>query len=435
MSELFARRDLVKLGILAGAATIMSTLPATQASTYQVSPYLSRSKKERGLSVRRNVLSLNRKERKELVDAFLAIKKIIPQGSPISIYDQILAIHLGVTGFNARFNPSGPASGIIQGHIFAGFTPWHRELTLRVESALQSMNPNVTIPYWDWQDKGALDEILQDGFLGPNGSGTIVNVMGKDYEGGIVQSGPFTEANGWRLIPELALEHINFTSMGTALKRFVRVPPFNYDYYEQLDIDRITRHDDYGTFKDLLEGFFTNSAEGYLLPTNSAHGHFHFVVGGALLNNYMLPGYIQNHKEVLGTMTSIMASPYDPLFWILHTNVDRIWAEWQDNGHFGPEFYPATGEPFGHNLNDLMWPWDGNLSRPGSVGQGDTQALLPQFAPDDLVRPIDTLDVRALGYRYSTMPERRPSMQSKAPSDLEKEYSKGLIQKLQYHHH
>jgi tyrosinase len=435
MSDLLSRRNLVKMGIIGGAALAINALPARHAYAFKVAPNLSRSARGKRLSVRRNVLSLKERERSALVEAFLTIKNTIPPGSSISIYDQILAIHVGVTGFNTQYNPVGPASGIIQGHIFAGFTPWHRELTMRVENALQSVNPEVSIPYWDWRDKDAIDSIFQDKFLGPSGSGRIVNVQGTNYEGGGVSSGPFTETNGWSLIPELALEHLRFTSMGSALKRFIRVPPFDRSVYTQLDMDRINSPDHYGMFKDLLEGFFTLSAEGYLLPTNSSHGHFHFVIGGALLSDYKLPGYIQNHQEVLGTMTSIMASPYDPAFWLLHANVDRVWAEWQDAGHFGPDFYPATGEPFGHNLNDLMWPWDGGLSLPGNVAANSTQRLLPQLDPDDLVRPLDTLDIRALGYRYDTMPERQPNRPSQYPSAAQNRLAEGLVLKHQYHHH
>jgi len=104
-------------------------------------------------------------------------------------------------------------------------------------------------------------------------------------------------------------------------------------------------------------------------------------------------------------MNSILSSPYDPIFWLNHSNVDRLWAEWQDRGHTGIDFYPAEGMPFGHNLHDPMWPWDGGLSMPVNLGEGDFPPLLPSFSENDAVTPFDTLDFRELGYTYDTLIE------------------------------
>jgi tyrosinase len=53
----------------------------------------------------------------------------------------------------------------------------------------------------------------------------------------------------------------------------------------------------------------------------------------------------------------------DPLFFLLHCNVDRLWAKWQkQNGRFNPAVaasYDSAAAPIGHNLPDSMWPWNG----------------------------------------------------------------------------
>ena len=59
----------------------------------------------------------------------------------------------------------------------------------------------------------------------------------------------------------------------------------------------------------------------------------------------------------------------DPLFFLLHCNVDRLWAKWQkQNGRFDPALAASyTGDPnnpIGHNLNDTMWPWNGITGPP-----------------------------------------------------------------------
>ncbi|WP_339381558.1 tyrosinase family protein [Brasilonema bromeliae] len=114
-----------------------------------------------------------------------------------------------------------------------------------------------------------------------------------------------------------------------------------------------------------------------------------------------------------GTMSNTLGSPNDPVFWLLHTNIDRLWAEWQNNGRQGSEFYAVPGtEPYGHNLYDRMWPWDGGDSIPGSIGSIDIKPYLPSLASDDIVRPVDTLDWRKYGYTYDTLVKKVPESDS-----------------------
>ena len=35
------------------------------------------------------------------------------------------------------------------------------------------------------------------------------------------------------------------------------------------------------------------------------------------------------------TMPNVACSAADPMFFMHHCNVDRLWAEWQDAGHYG----------------------------------------------------------------------------------------------------
>ena len=61
------------------------------------------------------------------------------------------------------------------------------------------------------------------------------------------------------------------------------------------------------------------------------------------------------------------SSPNDPIFFLNHCNVDRIWAEWQSRPEFRDNFsYPPEGEIKyqngqrikQHNRSDIMIPWD-----------------------------------------------------------------------------
>jgi tyrosinase len=77
-------------------------------------------------------------------------------------------------------------------------------------------------------------------------------------------------------------------------------------------------------------------------------------------------------------------SPNDPVFFLHHAFVDRLWVLWekyqrQTNKALAANevlYLPRTGGPMGHNLYDHLYP----------------------FQP--LVRVIDVLDHHQLGYRY-----------------------------------
>ena len=73
-----------------------------------------------------------------------------------------------------------------------------------------------------------------------------------------------------------------------------------------------------------------------------------------------------------------MASPNDAVFWLLHSNVDRLWARWQTSVAGtsrlnGADAYANNFQGYGHSRFDLMWPWD----RGQSMVAADLAVLLP----------------------------------------------------------
>ena len=71
-------------------------------------------------------------------------------------------------------------------------------------------------------------------------------------------------------------------------------------------------------------------------------------------------------------------SPNDPVFFLLHCNIDRLWALWQARHPNERPYLPAAEGMPGHNLNDPMSPWGGTTT------------------------PTSVLDHRRLGYWYDT---------------------------------
>jgi tyrosinase len=108
-----------------------------------------------------------------------------------------------------------------------------------------------------------------------------------------------------------------------------------------------------------LEGW-----EGVLDQTSQLHNIVHGWVGG-----------------FRGIMSSVELSPNDPVFFLHHANVDRLWALWQERN---PRqlYQPVRGGPSGHNVTDFMYPWDGQATRLRA-------------------RPAQVLNYPALGYSYA----------------------------------
>lgn len=292
---------------------------------------LQRQDSDPSLKVRKNAASLTSNEINKFVNAVKALKNQMTTGSNgtrISIYDQFVATHLGAFDVAGRLAPDGNTF-VNPGHTGAAFLPWHREFLYQFEQILQVVDPSVTVPYWDFTDRSSTQNIIfQDKFMGPNGNAAA---------GSVVQSGFFSAANGWLQRKDLSGKTWTGISDGTQpiarkFRGFENLPTT-----AQVD-DTLSKT----TYKD-----FSSSLE------RVTHNSSHLWVGGSVAN--------------------VATSPNDPIFWMLHANVDRIWAQWQQDGHWGNAWYPASGQRYGHNLNDVMWPWDrGQMS-----AAADLQALIP----------------------------------------------------------
>ena len=108
------------------------------------------------------------------------------------------------------------------------------------------------------------------------------------------------------------------------------------------------------------------------------------------------------HGWIGGHMGSPTASPFDPIFYLHHCNIDRLWTMWQLDGHANE--YPLSGGAAEHHRNDLMFPWTG-----GAAGYGTTAAIsssipMPNFAALGPQTNGSTLDFRtAFNYTYDSI--------------------------------
>jgi tyrosinase len=65
------------------------------------------------------------------------------------------------------------------------------------------------------------------------------------------------------------------------------------------------------------------------------------------------------HGWVNGTMSSIATAPADPLFWLHHAMIDKIWADWQST-HTGQD-------PSLSGTDAIMDPWPENANQVKSI--------------------------------------------------------------------
>jgi tyrosinase len=244
-----------------------------------------------------------------------------------------------------------------QAHGAPGFLPWHRAYLLDLERELQAIDPSVSLHYWRFDQ--ASPNIFTRDFLGVSD-----NV-------GAVEFSPNNPLQFWVTDGVQGITRRPFFNTGSA-------PPGLLT-----EAQTIALGTNYGAFR-VMEG--------------NPHGSAHVSFGGSI--------------------SSIGTAARDPLFFLLHCNVDRLWAKWQkQNGRFDPttasSFSGNGSNPIGHNLPDTMWPWNGITggSRPPTAPGGTLAPSPTVSAPGLQPRVRQMLDypgtvaaANRLGFDYDDVP-------------------------------
>lgn len=332
------------------------------------------------MGIRKNAKFLTAAEREGFVKACVLMKAdIVNPGAPAaaqySRWDEYVAVHQMIQ----RGRAPGSTVGVNFGHGGTGsysFLSWHRYFLHRFELQLQSYVPGVMLPYWDWTDPTPLfvdtflgpngtagSQIVSSGYFAPNRPGTVGNPtpLPPWYPAGL---------NGWNL-------HSDFGTGAGGLKRnvggFGGLPSV-------ADLRTVLGQTGYRNFQVMLESggdeFGTSVPSG-----NQLHNGMH--------------GYIGGH------MGNPMISPFDPIFYLHHCNIDRLWAMWQADGHATE--YPAAGAKPEHGPASPMYPWIGAILGYSSTASFPT-IVMPDTSALGTVRNQDTLNHRAAyGYSYDTL--------------------------------
>uniref|UniRef100_A0A6B2KZX3 Tyrosinase copper-binding domain-containing protein n=1 Tax=Arcella intermedia TaxID=1963864 RepID=A0A6B2KZX3_9EUKA len=220
-----------------------------------------------------------------------------------------------------------------------GFFPWHREFLWEFENAIRALGGKYAcynVPFWDWERDAGREQ---------------TSVVVADFGGmnsGCIKSGPFA---GWTDFNKDCVQ-----------RKFDKTIFF---VGEARTVDIITSSTSYGT----TSGFRAN-IEG--APHASVHNFFG------------------------GHMGSMMSAS-DPIFFIVHANVDRLWYLWSDCQGFINK--RVTRAKFPTDTTEVM-PFNWKFSRSNLFPEKEIGELLDinnnplpyTFAVDDhLARLANTL--------------------------------------------
>ncbi|KAM0808956.1 putative Tyrosinase copper-binding domain-containing protein [Seiridium cardinale] len=253
--------------------------------------------------VRKEWRTLRPKEKKSYISAVKCLQKTPAKTQSTyagvrSRFDDFQAEHINRTDFI---------------HFVGFFQPWHRMYVAQYEAELRSTcGYTGAQPYWDWSadatsedafvNSPVFDAVNGFGGNGPyidssNDTSIRLHIPGKTG-GGCILDGPFKNMSvnmgpGFNtsysphcltrdLAPSFAIAHLNSTMVAYTLAAT--------NYFE---------------FDIRVEG-------GVDVPSMTYHGGGHLGVGGDL-----------------GEIGNVYSSPGDPLFYLHHANLDRLWYSWQ----------------------------------------------------------------------------------------------------------
>ena len=321
------------------------------------------------MRVRKDVKDLTAQEKADFVAAILQLKQTpSPWNSNLSYYDQFVDWH------NNAFKCSIDAA-----HMHSSFLPWHREFLLLFENALRQVSGKpITIPYWDWTDPNSTAAVFAPDFMGGPGD--------PDH-GYAVMNGPFRKG-AWKLnvldpksndprrfrylVRRFATPIARTLPTATDILTGLSRPTYDVKPFDATSNPKLS-------FRNYMEGWRKvkgmKCEDGLMNPVSTPgaphdmHNGVHLWVGGI---------WGPKKKPYLGTMT-LNTSLNDPVFWLHHANIDRIWSQWEAVHNY--QYRPLRGARRGQNLHDTMWPYR-------TVGIN--------------TKISDLLHIESLGYTYAT---------------------------------
>ncbi len=281
--------------------------------------------------------------------------------------DAMARLNNSGTGRFRDFRSMHVSSALAEAHGNAGFLPWHRAYLLDLERELQVEDATVALPYWRF-DRAA-PKLFSRRFMGvPNSVGRVQFSAGHPFLN-------WTTDNAVGIVRPMNFQPGNAPSGIRSETQTINLggQPPNATYVAFRRMER------------------------------NPHGRAHtrFSVGPRR-----------------GFISRTSTAPRDPLFFLLHCNVDRLWAKWQWlRGREDPSkvssFSPGSPQRIGHRLNDTMWPWNQSTTPPRPTtpapgGQFPSSPFTnrPGNKPQvrDMIDYYGVINPGQLGFAYDDVP-------------------------------
>ncbi|GFF34167.1 common central of tyrosinase domain-containing protein [Aspergillus udagawae] len=275
-----------------------------------------------GDGIRRNIAHVDPSERALLRDAIKQLNQQYYPGSPsetppggVSLWFKQDEIHQAT-------------------HVHGGpeFLPWHRELTNRFEALIREINPQLSLHYWDFKED---TRSIPCGNLG-GGSAGLVNLFDSSFMGSSqdeigepwVSAGFYDPQAGTPGHPNDRDDTLNPAD-----------PPKS-----------VTRPNTYpGPPPAPLRGMNAAEENRILGLQNFGPAVAHYDQRDINFNTNIKPSFFRTALEDIHDQAHVYfanISPHDafrdPFVFLLHSNVDRIFAMWQCDSSHPERLDPAT---------------------------------------------------------------------------------------------
>jgi hypothetical protein len=297
---------------------------------------------ERAVRARKNAASLLPDEREAFANAVIELHGHPSQRGLANRYDDFARVHVDAMSVAPSWGHGGPA-----------FTAWHRVLLWKFEQELRAIDDTVRIPWWDWVTDRT-----------PTSAPWFADLLGGD-------GGPETPAG--------------------AVAGEVLTGPFRHAAgdWDITTTDPGTNDDPYG--REFLARGFGRRANAPQLPAEQAQID---ALGRDSYDDFVydleMPLHNLVHRWVTGQM-HLAASPHDPVFWLHHCNIDRLWGIWMRGRPDAERYTAAPTDPSYHQPTGTMIFHDAALGVAAPPWSGS-------------YRPIDTIGDHAFDVWYEGDP-------------------------------
>jgi hypothetical protein len=235
-------------------------------------------------------------------------------------------------------------------HAGPAFTPWHRDLVNHLENLIRKVEPRLSLHYWDWTTDPRVATANRVAILTGTAVGSPQGFMGSSSGNA---GAPFADFESTEITGD-ALEGIPGDGIHDHIWRGVAAgaSPVTPD-------STILGQLDFTSFNAQLQN-----------AHNDAHGYIGGTIGGS--------------------PNAAHFSFHDPMVFLLHSNMDRLWAMWQRQPGQQARLNPATAyaplpttdfteevAPWSGGAATSLEPWHSDVTQQEHITYLDPSIILP----------------------------------------------------------